>query len=340
MPDRRGFLKAAGAAAAAVSITTLPGCRGEREERRWSAAAFAKPERSHVAILSAADYERPLRDVILAGIAPFPLQVSGRRVVLKPNFVEFDPAGVINTQPALLAATIEAFRSLGAEVVVAEGPGHRRDTEYLLEASGLDYVLRDTGTRYVDLNTDDVDLVRLRSRYTELGSLYLPRTVLGADLLVSMPKMKTHHWAGVTLSLKNMFGLVPGTLYGWPKNILHWAGIGASILDINAALAIPRFNIVDGIVGMEGNGPIQGEPKHSGVVVFGIDPVAVDATCARLMSIDPLRVPYIREGGAFLGNVESESIDQIGEGVDALRQDYRVLERFSGLKAGFGTSGS
>jgi hypothetical protein len=135
MPDRREFLKAAGAAAAGVSITTLPGCRAEREERRWSAAAFAKPERSRVAVLTAADYERPLRDLVLSGIAPFGLKVSGRRVVLKPNFVEFDPAGVINTQPALLAATIEAFRSLGAEVVVAEGPGHRRDTEYQLEAS-------------------------------------------------------------------------------------------------------------------------------------------------------------------------------------------------------------
>jgi hypothetical protein len=61
-----------------------------------------------------------------------------------------------------------------------------------------------------------------------------PRTVLAADFIVSMPKVKTHHWAGVTLSLKNMFGVVPGVAYGWPKNILHWKGIGRSILDINA----------------------------------------------------------------------------------------------------------
>ena len=113
--------------------------------------------------------------------------------------------------------------------------------------------------------------VGLRRRYTKVGKLYLPATVLGADLLVSMPKLKSHHWAGVTLSLKNMFGIVPGLIYGWPKNVLHWEGIESSILDINAALTVPRFNIVDGIIGMEGNGPIQGDAKHVGALVFGAD---------------------------------------------------------------------
>jgi len=156
--------------------------------------------------------------------------------------------------------------------------------------------------------------------------------VLDAELLVSMPKLKTHHWAGVTLSMKNLFGVVPGAVYGWPKNVLHWAGIGASILDINATLEVPRFNIVDGIVGMEGNGPIQGEPKRSGVLVFGADPVAVDATCARLMSIDPWRVSYLADAEAFLGNIADERITQLAEDVDTLRQDFRVLESFETLK--------
>jgi uncharacterized protein (DUF362 family) len=269
----------------------------------------------------------------MAGLKLFALEISGRRVVLKPNLVEFDPQGVINTHPALITAAIDAFLHLGArEVVVAEGPGHRRDNEYLLTESGLGEVLRDTGSRYVDLNQDSVRPVRLVSRYTRLGTLYLPETVLGADLLVSMPKLKTHHWAAVTLSMKNMFGVVPGAVYGWPQNVLHWAGIGASIVDINAALEVPRFNIVDGIVGMEGNGPIQGEPKRAGVVVFGADPVAVDATCARLMSIDPWRVSYLSDAEAFLGNIAAERIAQLAEDVDTLRQDFRVLESFEALK--------
>ncbi|MGH7894094.1 MAG: DUF362 domain-containing protein [Candidatus Binatia bacterium] len=329
MLDRRTFLKTSlGSLVAASAI----GCR-PAEQQKWTPAGYRKPERSPVAILPAASYAAPLEDVVRRGIELFGISVRGLRVVLKPNLVEFDPDGVVNTHPALIAATVGVFRSLGArDVIVAEGPGHRRDTEYLLDASGLESVLRDTRTTYVDLNTDVVRAVPLPSRYTELGTLHLPETALGADLLVSMPKLKTHHWAGVTLSLKNMFGLVPGTVYGWPKNVLHWRGIENSILDINAALAMRRFQIVDAVVGMEGNGPIQGDAKRVGALVFGEDPVAVDATCARLMRIDPARVPYLAEAGRFLGNIEDARIEQLGEPVDRYAQDFRVLEQLQGLK--------
>src|SRR4029450_10837956 len=111
------------------------------------------------------------------------------------------------------------------------------------------------------------------------------------------------HWAGVTLSLKNMFGCIPGSIYGWPKNVLHWAGIHESIVDINSSLPIPRFAIVDGIVGMEGNGPLQGEAKKGGVLVMGDDFVAVGATSARLMKIEPSKVKYLETAGQFLGNL-------------------------------------
>jgi uncharacterized protein (DUF362 family) len=130
--------------------------------------------------------------------------------------------------------------------------------------------LRDARAGYVDLNVDAVSPVRTVSSYTTLGHLYLPQTVTDADLLISMPKLKTHHWAGVTLSLKNLFGIMPGAVYGWPKNVLHYRGIQQSILDINAALPVPRFNIVDGIIGMEGDGPDpRHRPRQSGVLVFG-----------------------------------------------------------------------
>jgi uncharacterized protein (DUF362 family) len=326
MLDRRDFLKAT---AGAAVLASLPRCS---EEPKWSPAARRKTARSQVAVLSAADYQQPLEDIVRRGIQLFGLPLQGRRVLLKPNFVEVDPNGVINTHPAVVAATIETFRSLGAEVVVGEGAGHRRDNEYLLEATGIGAVLRDTGARFVDLNNDAVRKVRLRSRFTELGELYLPASVMSADLFVSLPKMKTHHWAGVTLSMKNLFGIVPGSIYGWPKNPLHWAGIHDSVLDLNALLPMARFNIVDGIIGMEGNGPIQGEAVRSGVLVFGEDPVAVDATCARLMSIDPARVRYLREADAFMGNLEEDRVDQVGETPSRFSKDYRVINAFQGIK--------
>lgn len=329
MIDRREFLKTSATIAA---FGGLAACR--RDAPSWESEAVRKPDISPVGVLPAPRYdEASLVDTVIRGVRMFDLDVRDRRVVLKPNLVEFDPSGVINTHPTLIAATIEAFRSLGArDVIVAEGPGHRRDNEYLLRASGLHEQLQDMGARFVDLNHDAVRRVGLRSSFTALGELYLPTTVLDADLFVSMPKLKTHHWAAVTLSMKNLFGIVPGSLYGWPKNILHWMGLEGSIIDINAALDVPRFNIVDGIIGMEGNGPIQGSAKQVGVLVFGADPVAVDSTCSRLMSIDPRKVGYLSAVEPFLGNLASERIEQRGANLSTHRADFRVLEGFSHTK--------
>jgi uncharacterized protein (DUF362 family) len=324
---RRDFLKSS---ALGSLYPILAGCE---PAIRWRRDAFRRKDHSRVAILPANRYDQPLKDILLRGIKLCGLEVEGKRILLKPNLVEFDPKGVINTHPAVVEAAIDSFRSLGAaQVVVAEGPGHRRDNEYLLSASGLYDVIREHRVRYIDLNSDDVRPTFLRSSFTDLKQLYLPETLYNADVLVSMPKLKTHHWAGVTLSLKNMFGVVPGGVYGWPKNILHWQGIHQSILDINSSLPLPQFAIVDGIVGMEGNGPLQGKAKNSGVLIFGDDLVAVDATAARLMTIEPQKIDYLAKAGEFLGNLNQEKIQQIGERLDKLRQDFLVIEDFQKLK--------
>ena len=300
---------------------------------KWQRDAFRKKENSRVAILAATRYDQALKDTIVRGIKLCGLDVKGKRILLKPNLVEFDPKGVINTHPAVIEAAVDSFRGLGAaQVTVAEGPGHRRDNEYLLSASGLYDVIKEHRVRYVDLNTDDVRATPLRSRFTDLKQLYLPESLYNADLLVSMPKLKTHHWVGVTLSLKNMFGVVPGVVYGWPKNILHWQGINNSILDINSSLPLPQFAIVDGIIGMEGNGPLQGQAKSSGVLIFGDDFVAVDATAARLMTLEPQKIEYLAAAGEFLGNLNQEKIQQVGERLDKLQQDFAVIDDFQKLK--------
>jgi uncharacterized protein (DUF362 family) len=327
MIDRRNFLKYT---ALGSLYPLVAGCQ---PSVRWQPQAFRKKSRSRVAVLAAKSYDLPLKDIIVRGIRMFGLEVKGKRIVLKPNLVEFDPKGAINTNPAVVEAAVDSFRTLGAaEVIIAEGPGHRRDNEYLLSASGLYEVVKDHRIRYVDLNSDDVRATPLRSNFTSFGQLYLPQTLYNADLLVSMPKLKTHHWAGVTLSLKNMFGVIPGTVYGWPKNILHWQGIDESILDINSSLPLPQFAIVDGIVGMEGNGPLQGQSKQIGVLIFGDDLVAVDASAARVMRIDPQKIKYLAKAGEFLGNLAAERIEQIGERLESVRQDFQVIDDFKNLK--------
>ena len=82
--------------------------------------------------------------------------------------------------------------------------------------------LRENRITFIDLNQDDVAEVSLRSRFTGLDRMALPVELLQSDFIVSMPKLKTHHWAGITASMKNLFGTVPGAVYGWPKNIVLW----------------------------------------------------------------------------------------------------------------------
>ena len=287
---------------------------------------------SNVVIRRAANYEQELEAVIYESLLEFALPVKDKVVLLKPNFVGLDPLGVMNTHPAVIAAACESFLRLGAsEVLIGDGPAMDRDTEAILESVRLREFVRSSERKFVDLNTDDVECVPLTTKASRLKELYFPRTVLGADLVVSMPKLKTHHWAGVTLSLKNMFGIVPGSCYGWPKNILHWAGIDNAILDINAAVPAD-FAIVDGIVGMEGNGPIQGTPKTCGALIFGDDLVAVDATCCRLMGLLPERVKYLAAAGTMLGHVRVDRIQQLGERVEALRTKFRVIREFDSIR--------
>jgi len=293
---------------------------------------FNRPP-SRVAIRCAARYQDDLAALLCETLKEFDLPIEGKTVLLKPNFVEPDANGVINTHPAVVAAARESFLRLGAHrVLIGEGPGHERDTEGIAETIGLRHHVGPLSDVFVDLNVDDVERIPTRSRASTLKELYLPLTLLNADFVVSMPKLKTHHWAGVTLSLKNMFGVVPGCSYGWPKNLLHWAGLTRSILDINST-ARPDFAIVDGIVGMEGNGPIQGKPKPCGVIVMGDDPVAVDATCARIMGLVPERVDYLANAGLLLGHLKEEKIRQLGESITSVRTPFETLDEFRRLRA-------
>lgn len=340
MISRRAFL---GSAPLAVGAAAMSCTREEAPEPTWARDAVLKRSSSRVAVLDAPSYEAPLEDIVLSGLRACGIDTRGRRILVKPNIVEAQPVDVVGTSPRLVAAVVEALLRSGArEVVVGEGSGHNRDTERLLRLSGQADALSAVGARFVDLNLDDVSRVPVRSTFTGLPYLYLPRTLVQADLVVSLAKMKTHHWAGVTLSLKNFFGVMPGSVYGWPKNVLHWRGIPNSIIDINAAISAPTLAIVDGIIGMEGDGPLAGQPVESGVIVMGEDRVAVDATCSRLMSIDPESIGYLGQLGRFLGNFEEERIVLAGEPMEPFRKDYRVLEHFEFLKAGrysLGTSG-
>jgi uncharacterized protein (DUF362 family) len=317
---RRKFIPLAGAAV----LGTYAGIKLQRPPK----LPDGPPGNSAVSIQRARSYSDDLVSRMLEGIRQCRLDPRGKRVLLKPNLVEFDSATVINTDASVIAAAVEVFQKLGAsEVRIGEGPGHRRDTLDLADDARYRSTIPKFETIFTDLNRDDVSSVR---GFAEEPEFYFANTVLAADLIVSLAKMKTHHWAGATLSMKNFFGLVPGSVYGWPKNKLHYIGIPESVVALNRKFR-NTFAIVDGIVGMEGNGPIQGTPKPVGVLVMGSDLVAVDATCCRIMGINPEKVEYLQMA-ADLGHVHPERIEQRGEAVASVRSNFALIDEYKDLR--------
>ncbi len=249
--------------------------------------------------------------------------VAGKRVLVKPNLIEWMEGRPLATAPEVVGAVVDLLRARGAAaVVVGEGPGFRRDAGPVVEQSGLAAVLARRNIPFIDLNYDDPQPVPTRDGWF-LGQphLWLPRHVVEAELIISVAKLKTHHWAGVTLSLKNLFGVVPGVRYGWPKNMLHVNGITPSILGLKQALP-PVVSVIDGIVGMEGDGPLFGTPVPHGILAMGNDPLAVDITCARLMGFEPEEIEHLSLG-IWAGVGQGVHIETRGADPATLRRRYQ-----------------
>lgn len=314
--DRRSALAAGGLAAA--GLVAVP----------FVQSAISQP--SPVFIARGQQYDGPLEQTIRDGLLATGIEANnlrGKRVLLKPNLVE--PSRNIphmTTHPAVILAAAEVLRGWGAAVVVGEAPGHVRDTETALMESGVGAALSDGGLKFADLNYEQVGWKRNRGRFSPLKGIYFPRTVLEADLVVSMPKMKTHHWVGMTCGMKNLYGVLPGIKYGWPKNVLHHNGIPQTVADINATL--PRVvTIVDGIDCMEGDGPILGSMKRMGLIAVGCDVPAVDATLARVMGLDPMKIDYLALARRRIGEIADSQIVQRGEAWQSVASPFTILNK-------------
>jgi len=314
--NRRTWLIGGGLTAAALVRTGIV--------RQWFR------EKASVFIAKHQRYDRTLVATIRDGLKScglVPESVRGKRVLLKPNMVEpTRDCPHMTTHPAMIVAAAEVFRGWGAIVTVGEGPGHVRDTELALVESGVADVLEATKLSFADLNYQEVAWTKNAGRASKLAGLYFPESVAQADLIVSLPKMKTHHWVGVTAAMKNLYGTIPGIKYGWPKNVLHHNGIPETVFDINASLP-KTIAIVDAIDCMEGDGPIMGSMKPMGLVIVGTNPTAVDATVCRLMDVDPWQVPYLRLAADRLGPLDERLIEQRGEPWQPLASPFTVLDK-------------
>jgi uncharacterized protein (DUF362 family) len=251
-------------------------------------------------------------------------KVQGKRVLIKPNLIDFLENHPVTTAPEVVGAVADLLFELGArEIAVGDGSGFRRETWPIAEANGLGAVLAARGLKFIDLNYDDPQPVSVKGKWFRRSSeLWLPRHVVNADLIISVPKLKTHHWAGVSLSLKNLFGVVPGARYGWPKNMLHVNGLPLSILGLYQILP-SVISVVDGIIGMEGDGPLFGNPVPHGLLAVGRDPVSVDVICTQLMGFSIESVPHL-ELAAWAGIGQAHRIEIRGVPSDRLQRQYKM----------------
>lgn len=327
--SRRAFLRIAllsaiGAGLAYYQRLTQP--FGVMNYTRWMLRGRFKQwvgKKAVVALGECPSYQANLHETLLGlwKLAEMP-DVRGMKVFVKPNLVDSVEEYPTTTAPQVIAALVDLLQDMGAtRVAVGDGPAFRRDAYAIARQSGYDDFLSQRNVPFVDLNYDDPQPVSVKDGWIGRSDvLWLPRHVLEADLIISVPKMKTHHWAGVSLSMKNLLGFFPGLRYGWPKNSIHFNGIAPSILGIYQVLP-PVLAVVDGIIGMEGDGPLFGTPVQHGLLAVGSDAVAVDVICAQLMGFNLHEVEYLSLA-AWAGIGQARRIETRGVQPDHIKKQY------------------
>jgi uncharacterized protein (DUF362 family) len=225
---------------------------------------------------------------LLGGVRRF--VQPGQRVLIKPNLIVPRPADVpAQTHPEVIFAVAACVKDAGAVPVVGDSPAWS-NTRECLRTLGIDERLNKLGAEIVNLDQP----VRMEIEGIRLG---ISRIALEADVIINLPKLKAHQQLGATFAFKNLYGCVCG-LKGKEKAYWHFArghdyeAFCRMIIGIYQKVK-PSLNIIDGIIGMEGQGPISGHPRQVGYLIGGIDPVACERVCCDLVGFDPADLPLL-----------------------------------------------
>jgi len=241
------------------------------------------------------------------------------RVLVKVNFITTKnwETGA-TTDPIVVEAIIDRVRDLNAEVYVVESDATMTNADKAFIASGMKEICDRKNVPWINLRHTGERVKIDVPEGSVLKNIEVPRIVRDSAI-VSAAKLKTHTETGVTLGMKNMFGLLPDKF----KGKYHLRGIDKVILDINMALR-SQLTVIDGFVAMEGKGPVGGRPVKMDLIIAGADPVATDATAARIMGFDPHLVSHI-SSAHDRGLGEIDDVEVLGE---RLEDVTRVFERF------------
>jgi uncharacterized protein (DUF362 family)/Pyruvate/2-oxoacid:ferredoxin oxidoreductase delta subunit len=248
----------------------------------------------------------------------------GQRVLLKPNLLfAAAPEKAITTHPSVVRAAAILAQEAGGKVAIGDSPGVG-DFQRVAKACGFAGVIESLGLEPADFTATHV-FEQPENRV--LKRIELAKAVAQADVIISLPKLKTHGQMDFTGAVKNQYGLVVGmakTLYHYRLKSREW--LADLIVDINRT-ARPALAIMDGIVAMEGMGPAGGEPRSMNALVAGTDLSAVDVVSCHLIGLDPLSTPITRAvRSQRYGASSMEEIEVLGENWKSLRQpDFKKV---------------
>jgi len=277
----------------------------KRMQSESSIVAVVKGERSHLPIFKALD----LIDYrnALAGYD---------KVLIKVNFITdktWDTGAT--TDPIVVEAIIKKLEDLLVKVYVVESDATITSADKAFESTGMKDMCNRNGVEWINLRYVK-DKVKLEIPNGEvLKTITVPRLVM-ESAVISAAKLKTHMDTGVTLGMKNMFGLLPDKF----KGKYHLKGISKVIVDINTVLH-PTLTVIDGFVGMEGKGPIDGTPVPMNLIIAGTDPVATDATAARIMGFNPYEITHIRK--AHEKGIGKSEAKILGEKIENVQRKFK-----------------
>jgi len=230
---------------------------------------------------------------------------SDESVIVKPNLCYHrDPCGMIVTNLTLLEGVIQWLRKCTDRITVVESDNRSGSAEHRATGLGVIDLLGHMKASFLNLSREKL----VQTSRVEGAEVRLPELVTNADYVVNLPKLKTCYGTTVTLSLKNAFGLIANR----NKPSMHRI-LDKILLQISKSIR-QQVILVDGVMGMEGNGPLLGNPVQTEILVAGTHPASVDATCARIMGFDPFSIGHIKtcaQGG--LGEIDPEEIMIVGE---------------------------
>ena len=257
---------------------------------------------------------------LLGGIDKF--VQPGQSVLLKPNFLKLakpDEPAITNTE--FIRAVVRLVKTRTDKIFIGDSPGGLVKIESIYEQCGIKKMAAEEGA----------ELVRFEN-IVKIDGVPFAKIKDEVDVVISLPKLKTHNLTTITCAIKNVFGLVPG-LYKVHCHKLapNFEAFARDLVKIFAN-AVPDLNIIDAVVAMQGEGPSGGPPYELGLVLASADAVAADAVVSKIIGLDPLSVPSTKHAYLNkLGQADLSKVEIAGEAIDDVKAERFELPKIMGL---------